>query len=133
MFMSVYVYIYKYMQVYAILSSYIRVYMGIYAYIQNFKQFEKVCITAGFEPVISCILSAGVTTALLASTVTDTSVLLFPFTGPIHIRLSALLFPVTWRLVSDVGRGTRGAARAGHDIAGPGLHLEVLVLAAACQ
>ena len=67
MFMSVYVNIYKYMQVYAILSSYIRVYMGIYAYIQNFKQFEKVCITAGFEPVISCILSAGVTTALRAS------------------------------------------------------------------
>ena len=65
----------------------------------------------------------------------NTSVLLFPFTGPIHIRLSALLFPVTWRLVSDVGRGTRGAARAGHDVAGPGpgLHLEVLVLAAACQ
>ena len=61
----------------------------------------------------------------------NTSVLLVPFTGPIHIRLSALLFPVTWRLVSDVGRGTRGAARAGHDIAGPGLHLEVRVLA--CQ
>ncbi len=36
-------------------------------------------------------------------------------------------------MVSDVGRGTRGAARAGHDITGPGLHLEVLVLAAACQ
>ena len=62
----------------------------------------------------------------------NTSVLLFPFTGPIHIRLSALLFPVTWRLVSDVGRGTRGAARPGHDVTGPGLHLEVLVLAAAC-
>ena len=63
----------------------------------------------------------------------DTSVILFPLAGAIHIRFSALLFPVTWRLVSDVGRGTRGAARAGHDIAGPGLHLEVLVLAAACQ
>ena len=63
----------------------------------------------------------------------NTLVLLFPLTGPIDIRLSALLFPVTWRLVSDVGRGTRGAARAGHDVAGPGLHLEVLVLAAACQ
>ena len=65
----------------------------------------------------------------------NTSVLLFPLTRTIHIRLSALLFRVTWRLVSDVGRGTRGAARAGHDVAGPGpgLHLEVLVLAAACQ
>ena len=63
----------------------------------------------------------------------NTSVLLFPFTGAIHIRLSALLFPVTWRLVSDVGRGTRGATRAGHDVTGPGLHLEFLVLAAACQ
>ena len=64
----------------------------------------------------------------------NTSVLLFPLTGPIvHIRLSALLFRVTWRLVSDVGRGTRCAARTGHDVAGLGLHLEVLVLAAACQ
>ena len=63
----------------------------------------------------------------------NTSVLLFPLIGTIHISLSALLFPVTWRLVSDVGRGTRGAARAGHDVADPGLHLEVLVLAAACQ
>ena len=65
----------------------------------------------------------------------NTSVILFPLTGTINIRLTALLFPVTWRLVSDVGRGTRGAARAGHDVAGPGpgLHLEVLVLAAACQ
>ncbi len=58
----------------------------------------------------------------------NTSVLLFPLTGPIHIRLSALLFPVTWWLVSDVGRGTRGAARAGHEVAGRGLQLEVLVL-----
>ena len=58
----------------------------------------------------------------------NTSVILFPLTGTIHIRLSALLFSITWRLVSDVGRGTRSAARAGHDIAGPGLHLEVRVL-----
>ncbi len=63
----------------------------------------------------------------------NTSVLLFPLTRLIHIRLSALLFCVTWRLVSDVGCWTHGAARAGHDVAGPGLHLEVLVLAAACQ
>ncbi len=66
----------------------------------------------------------------------NTSVMLYPLTGTINIRLSALLFPVTWRLVSDVGRGTRcAAARAGHDVAGPGpgLHLEVLVLAAAAQ
>ncbi len=68
MFMSVYVKIYKNMQVYAILSSYIREYTRIYQYIQNFKQFEKLCITAGFEPVILCILYDGFTTALLAST-----------------------------------------------------------------
>ncbi len=42
--------------------------------------------------------------------------------GPVH---------VTWRLVSDIRRGTSRNARAGHDIAGPGLHLEVRVLA--CQ
>ncbi len=68
MFMLVYVKIYKNMQVYTILSAYIRVYTLIYAYIQNFKQFEKLCITMGFEPVISCILSNGITTALQAST-----------------------------------------------------------------
>ncbi len=62
MFMSVYVNIYNNMHVYAILSS--REYTRIYAYIQNFKHFEKLCITAGFEPVISCILSSGFTTAL---------------------------------------------------------------------
>ena len=54
-----------------------------------------------------------------------TSVLLLPLTGTIDIRLSALLFPVTWRLMSDVGRGTRGAASAGHDVAGPGLDLNL--------
>ncbi len=63
----------------------------------------------------------------------NTSVLLFPLTGTIYISLSSLLFRVTWRLVSDVLRETRGTARAGHDVAGQGLHLEVLVLAAACQ
>ncbi len=52
----------KYMLSYPRIYAYI-----IYAYIQNFKQFEKLCITAGFEPVISCILSAGFTTALQAS------------------------------------------------------------------
>ena len=55
----------------------------------------------------------------------NTSVILFPLTGTINIRLTALLFPVTWRLVSDVGRGTRGAARAGHDVTGPGLDLNL--------
>ncbi len=63
----------------------------------------------------------------------NTSVLFIPWTGTIYISLSSLLFRVTWRLVSDVLRGTSGAARAGHDVAGPGLHLEILVLAAACQ
>ena len=66
--MSVYVNIYYVMQVYAILSRYIHVYTRICVYIQNFKLFEKNCISAGFEPVISCILSADSTTALRAST-----------------------------------------------------------------
>jgi hypothetical protein len=47
--------------------------------------------------------------------------------------LSSLLFRVTWLLVLDVQRGTRGAARAGHGVAGPGLYVEDLVPAAACQ
>ncbi len=47
--------------------------------------------------------------------------------------LSSLLFRVAWRLVSDVLRGTRSAARAGHGVAGQGLNLEVLVLSSACQ
>ena len=32
---------------------------------------------------------------------------------------------VTWRLVSDFLRGSRRASPAGHDIAGPGLHLDL--------
>ena len=32
---------------------------------------------------------------------------------------------VTWRLVSDVRRGSRRSSPAGHDIAGPGLHLDL--------
>ena len=32
---------------------------------------------------------------------------------------------VTWRLVSDVRRGSRRSTPARHDIAGPGLHLDL--------
>ena len=32
---------------------------------------------------------------------------------------------VTWRLVSDVRRGSRRSSPARHDIAGPGLHLDL--------
>ncbi len=35
--------------------------------------------------------------------------------------MCSLLIRVTWWLVSDVRRGTRGAARAGYDVAGLGL------------
>ncbi len=73
-FMSIYkayTMIYKNMQAYHIMIQYIRVYTRIYAYIQIFKTISNLCITTGFEPVIStisCILSAGITTALQEST-----------------------------------------------------------------
>ncbi len=56
------------MTVYTGVWSFIRVYQSIYAYILFSKLFEKICITAGFEPVISCILSAVITTTRQAST-----------------------------------------------------------------
>ena len=62
----------------------------------------------------------------------NTSVLLFSFIETIYIRFSSLLLRVTWRLVSDVRRGTRGAARAGHDVAGPGLDLNLPIAQVRC-
>ena len=118
---NVFNWIYKNMPVYAIFYVYIPVYTRIYSYIQIFKTYLKICITAGFKPVISCILFAGITTALRASTRRYCS------------SLDPLLFRVTWRLVSDVGRGTRCAARTGHDVACPGLYLVLARAAAACQ
>ena len=66
-YISIYL-IYLYMKVYTGLWYFIRVYRSTYAYILFSKQYEKRCITAGFEPVISCILSAVITITLLAST-----------------------------------------------------------------
>ena len=40
-------------------------------------------------------------------------------------QLLTRLARVTWRLVSDIRRGPRCTARAGHDIAGPGLHMDL--------
>ena len=61
--------IYLYMIAYTGLWYFIRVYSSTYyAYILFSKQYEKRCIAAGFEPVISCILSAVITITLLAST-----------------------------------------------------------------
>ena len=108
----------------------------MYAYIRVYSKFQTIRKIMHNCRNRSCNLVHTFLRLYHCTVSVNTSVLLFPLTGPIHIRLSALLFPVTWRrLVSDVGRGTRGAARAGHDVAGPGLHLEVrvLVLAAACQ
>jgi hypothetical protein len=55
----------------------------------------------------------------------NTLVLPFSLTWSIYMCVFSLLLRVTWRLVSDVRRGTRGASSAGHDIAGPGLHLNL--------
>ena len=57
-----------YMIVYTGLWYFIRVYRRTYAYILFSKQYEKRCTTAGFEPAISCILSAVITITLQAST-----------------------------------------------------------------
>ena len=44
-----------------------------------------------------------------------------------RVSISALLACITcqWQLVSDIRREPRSAARAGHDIAGQGLHLDL--------
>ncbi len=57
----------------------------------------------------------------------NTSVLQMSVIRVIFKRPRSLLVPsyITWRLVSDIRRGTRRAACAGYDIAGPGIHLEV--------
>ncbi len=68
------------------------------------------------------------------ATSVNTSVLQLTLTRTIRNSLCSLLSLVTWRLVSDIRRWPRRATRPGHDVVGPGLHLEVLVLAAAaCQ
>ena len=66
-YISIYL-IYLYMIAYTGLWYFISIYRSTYAYILFSKQYEKRCITAGFEPVISCILSAVITITLLAST-----------------------------------------------------------------
>ena len=43
-------------------EAYILAYTRIYQY----KTFEKICITTGFEPDISCMLTTSLTTALRA-------------------------------------------------------------------
>ncbi len=114
------------------------VHTRINAYIRISKQSEKICITTGFEFRTRNLVhtfsrhhhcTMSVNTSVLVT------VLPFALTGTIYISVCSLLSRVTWLLVSDVRRGIRGAARPGHDVAGPGLHLKVLVLAAAsrCQ
>ncbi len=69
MVISVYISIYLiYLSVYTGLWYFIRIYRSTYSYILFSKQYEKRCITVGFKPVISCILSAVITITLLAST-----------------------------------------------------------------
>ena len=43
-------------------------YTRIYAYTQNFKQFEKLCITVGFEPVPAAPPAPAMTSPAQAST-----------------------------------------------------------------
>ena len=64
----VYTTIYYYIQAYAISFVYISIYPCMSEYIQFSKHVEKLCISAEFEPVISCILPAVFTTTLRAST-----------------------------------------------------------------
>ncbi len=75
--------------------------------------------------MISCILSSVITITLQASTRRYCRCL---YPGIYRTRAPLLKY-VTWLLVSDILRGTSRAACAGHDIAGPGLHVEVRVLA----
>ena len=72
------------------------------------KQFEKICITMGFEPMISCILRSCANHCTTSVDVTNLLYVVY-----CHVVGILSLWRVTWRLgtVSDVPAGA-GPLRA---------------------
>ncbi len=93
--------------VYAVIYLYILVYTRIYA----FNIIWKIFITTGFEPMISCILSADLTSQPRACTL-HTSVLQYSLDG--YLYTFAAVVGLTWRQVSDIRWGGRPFPPAGH-------------------
>jgi hypothetical protein len=81
------------------------VYQSTYAYILFSKQFEKICITAGFKPKISCILSVVIATTLQSI---NTSVLQMSVTRLIFNRSCS---PSSRHLAAGVGHPAQDQLR----------------------
>jgi hypothetical protein len=84
------------------------------------KEYEKLCITLGFDLMHTVRLFRPLYHERLSQ--------FMQFTRSAWYKTIFFLLRrhVTWRLVSDVRRGPRRAPRAGHDVAGPDLHLDLL-------
>ena len=78
------------------------------------NESAKLCITSGFELTISCIPQGR---ANDCTTSVDAELCFFMVSVYLILHCGEY---VTWRLVSDIRRG----ARRGHDVAGPGFHLD---------
>ncbi len=60
------------------------------------------------------------------------SVLILSLTEIIFNSLCTAPFKFTWRLVSNIRRGPGRTTRPGHNIAGPGLHLDLPIAQIRC-
>ena len=104
--------------IYHVHCSIYMVHCSIYHVFLEKNEFAKLCITSGFELTISCRPPGS---ANHCTTSVDTGVCLCTVSVCLILHCGEY---VTWRLVSDIRRGARRATRSGHDVAGPGLHLD---------
>ena len=94
---------------------------GSLLYIPCFPRKKRICkimYNSGFELTISCRPQGR---ANHCTTSVDTGMCLCTVLVCLILHCGEY---VTWRLVSDIRRGARRATRSGHDVAGPGLHLD---------
>jgi hypothetical protein len=103
----------KYKQVRTSTNSIILLYTGIYLYVlvcTGTKRIAKECITIGFEPMTSCILSPW---SNRCATSVESSVLLSVFWCNIYLSVS---IPAVCHLAVGVGHPARAPPRphAGH-------------------
>ena len=96
------------------------VHCSIYHVFLGKNEFAKLCIISGFELTISCRPQGR---ADHCTTSVDTRLCLCTVSVCLILHCGEY---VTWRLVSDIRRGARRAARSGHDVTGMGLpvHLD---------
>ena len=88
------------------------VHCSIYHVFLEKNEFAKLCIISGFELTISCRPQGR---ADHCTTSVDTRLCLCTVSVCLILHSSCGEY-VTWRLVSDIRRGARRAARSGHDV-----------------